>query len=144
MNVGKVGAILFRTSTSDQLEISPETQVKESLVLAEQVGYSIPSEHIIGCDWASETFWDSPTMDRLKDLVRAGAISGIFQYDADRGPSKPIHRLLYGLCARSTGYVSFAATVKSQLAKWARSWSSCPHGPKKSRSTALSGAPEMA
>ena len=99
MNVGKVGAILFRTSTSDQLEISPETQVKESLVLAEQVGYSIPSEHIIGCDWASETFWDSPTMDRLKDLVRAGAISGIFQYDADRGPSKPIHRLLYrALC----------------------------------------------
>ncbi len=99
MNAGKVGAILFRTSTSDQLEISPETQVKESLVLAEQVGYSIPSEHIIGCDWASETFWDSPTMDRLKDLVRAGAISGIFQYDADRGPSKPVHRLQYrALC----------------------------------------------
>ena len=96
---GRVGAILFRTSTSDQLEISPDTQVKESTVMAEQMGYSIPSDHIIGCDWASETFWDSPTMERLKDLVRSGAISGIFQYDADRGPSKPVHRLLYrALC----------------------------------------------
>jgi len=96
---GRVGAILFRTSTSDQLEISPDTQVKESTVMAEQMGYSIPSDQIFGCDWASETFWDSPTMERLKDLVRSGAISGIFQYDADRGPSKPVHRLLYrALC----------------------------------------------
>ena len=66
---GNVGAILFRTSTSDQLEISPETQVKESLALAEQMGYYIPSDYIIGCDWASETFWDSPTMERLKELI---------------------------------------------------------------------------
>ena len=35
---GRVGAILFRTSTSDQLEISPDTQVKESTVMAEQTG----------------------------------------------------------------------------------------------------------
>ncbi len=99
MNGEKVGAILFRTSTSDQLEISPDTQVKESSALADQTGYSIPSDYVIGCDWASETFWDSPTMERLKELVRFGAISGIFQYDADRGPSKPVHRLLYrALC----------------------------------------------
>ena len=96
---GKVGAILFRTSTSDQLEISPETQIQESTTLAEQMGFTIPSDHIIGCDWASETFWDSPTMERLKELVRSEAISGIFQYDADRGPSKPVHRLQYrALC----------------------------------------------
>ncbi len=95
----KVGAILFRTSTSDQLEISPDTQVKESSALADQTGYSIPSENVMGCDWASETFWDSPTMERLKELVRSEAISGIFQYDADRGPSKPVHRLQYrALC----------------------------------------------
>ena len=50
---GKVGAILFRTSTSDQLEISPETQVKESSALADQTGYSIPSDYVIGCDCAS-------------------------------------------------------------------------------------------
>jgi len=99
MNVGKVGAILFRTSTSDQLEISPDTQVKEPSALADQTGYSIPSDYVIGCDWASESFWDSPTMERLKELVRSGDISGIFQYDADRGPSKPVHRLLYrALC----------------------------------------------
>ena len=49
---GKVGAILYRTSTSDQLEISPDTQVKESSALADQTGYSIPSDYVIGCDWA--------------------------------------------------------------------------------------------
>ena len=32
---GDVGAVLFRTSNSNQLEFSPETQVKESLELAE-------------------------------------------------------------------------------------------------------------
>ncbi len=90
---GKVGAILFPTSTSDQLEISPDTQIRESMAMADREGCYIPSDYVIGCDWASETFWDSPTMERLKELIRSGAIIGVFQYDADRGPSKPVHRL---------------------------------------------------
>ena len=91
-------AIWWRVSTDDQREISPDTQIQESLALAEQQGYYVPSENIIGTDWHSLSVWDSPPMERLKSLIRHKA-NPIFMYDADRGPSKPVHRLLFrGLC----------------------------------------------
>ena len=38
-------------------------------------------------------------MERLKEWVRSEAISGIFQYYTERGPSKHVHRLQYrALC----------------------------------------------
>ncbi|MEE9262765.1 MAG: recombinase family protein, partial [Dehalococcoidia bacterium] len=90
----KIGAIWWRVSSDDQLETSPDTQIQEALALAQQEGYQIPQEHILGTDWHSLSVWESPPMERLKELVRTHAIKGIFMYDADRGPSKPAHRLL--------------------------------------------------
>ena len=59
--------------------------------LAEQEGYDIPPENEIGIDWGSLSVWDSPAMERLKALIRDRSINAVFLYDADRGPSKPVH-----------------------------------------------------
>lgn len=92
-------AIWWRISTDDQREISPDTQIQEALALAQQEGYQVPREHVIGTDWGSLEVWESPPMQRLRELIRNRAISAVFMYDADRGPSKPAHRLLFrALC----------------------------------------------
>lgn len=67
--------------------------------MAHQEGYEAPPEYIIGGNWHSLSVWDSPAMERLKDLIRQKAIATIFMYDSDRGPSKPAHRLFFrALC----------------------------------------------
>ena len=94
-----MGCTWWRVSTEDQSEISPETQIREALALAKSEGFDIPKEHILGTDWGSLSVWESPPMERLKELVRGGSIQRLYMYDADRGPSKPVHRLfLRALC----------------------------------------------
>ncbi|MCH7656047.1 MAG: recombinase family protein [Chloroflexi bacterium] len=87
-------ALWWRISTDDQREISPETQVSEARSLAEHEGFAVPEAYVLGTDWHSLSVWESPPMERLKELIRSGAITALFMYDADRGPSKPVHRLL--------------------------------------------------
>ncbi|MEE9199587.1 MAG: recombinase family protein [Dehalococcoidia bacterium] len=99
MGNGKVAAIWWRVSTDDQREISPDTQIREASALAKQEGYEVPEEYVLGTDWHSLSVWESPPMERLKELVRSRAIQGLFMYEPDRGPSKPVHRLLFrALC----------------------------------------------
>ena len=47
----KPAAIWWRVSTDDQQEISSDTQIGEAL--AEQEGYNVPPENVIGTDWKS-------------------------------------------------------------------------------------------
>jgi site-specific DNA recombinase len=94
-NGGKpLAAIWWRVSTEAQKEISPDTQVKEALALAQTEGYEVPQDYIIGTDWHSLSVWESPAMERVKALIRQREIQAVFMYDADRAPSKPAHRLL--------------------------------------------------
>jgi site-specific DNA recombinase len=60
-------------------------------------------EYIIGTDWHSLSVWESPAMGRLKELVRSRTIHAIFMYDADRGPAKPAHRLLFRAMCEERG-----------------------------------------
>ena len=99
----KTAAIWWRVSTDEQREISPDTQTGEALALAEQEGYNVPPENIIGTDWSSLSVWNSPTMGQLKALVLGRAITAIFMYDADRGPSKPAHRLMFWALCQENG-----------------------------------------
>ena len=85
----KVALIWWRVSTDDQLEISPETQIQEAKALAEKEGYQVPDEYIVGTDWSCST------MARAKELISRKAVSAVLTYDADRGPSTPVHRLLF-------------------------------------------------
>jgi hypothetical protein len=82
-------------STEDQKTISPATQRTQALAFAEGEDFQVPEDYILGTDWHSLSVWESPSMERLKALIRSGAVHAIFMYDADRGPSKPAHRLLF-------------------------------------------------
>ena len=98
----KPAAIWWRISTDDQREISPNTQIREALALAEQEGYQVPPHHIVGTDWASLEVWHSPPMSKLKELVTGGIVDAVFMYHSDRLPSKPAHRLAFrALCEES-------------------------------------------
>ena len=99
----KIAAIWWRVSTDDQREISPDTQIQQSLALAKQEGYEVPPENIIGTDWHSLSVWDSPAMARIRALIHEKAISAIFLYEPDRGPSKPAHRLLFRASCEENG-----------------------------------------
>ena len=90
----KPAAIWWRVSTDDQKEISPETQIREAKALATQEGFEALDEYVIGTDWHSLSVWDSPAMLKLRSLITEDAISAVVMYDADRGPSKPAHRLM--------------------------------------------------
>ncbi len=98
-----IAAIWWRVSTDDQREISRDTQVKEALALAQQQGYEVPKEYILGTDWHSLSVWESPPMESLKELIRGRRIQAIFMYDPDRGPSRPVHRLLFRALAQECG-----------------------------------------
>mgnify|MGYP001558872923 CR=1 FL=1 len=103
MMESRTGAIWWRTSTDDQKEMSPETQVREGRELAEREGYQVPEEYVLGTDWHSLSVWESPPMERLKELIRSHAIHAIFLYDPDRSPSKPAHRLLFRALCEENG-----------------------------------------
>jgi hypothetical protein len=94
-NGGKPLALVWwRVSTEPQKEISWETQTREAATLADKDGFYVPPEFVIGTDWASLEVWDSPPMERVKGFIRGRNVHALYMYDADRGPSKPAHRLL--------------------------------------------------
>ena len=96
-------AIWWRVSTDDQKEISPETQINAARALAIEEGLETPEKYIIGTDWHSLSVWDSPAMLQLRGLIAQGAISAVVMYDADRGPSKPAHRLMMRALCEENG-----------------------------------------
>ena len=101
----KSGAVWWRVSTDDQREISPETQIKEALILAAEEGFQVPDDYVLGTDWHSLSVWNSPAMERLKDLIRSRMVQAVFMYDPDRGPSKPAHRLLLRALCEEQGVI---------------------------------------
>jgi len=99
----RIAAIWWRVSRPDQLELSPETQISACLSLAEADEYQVPEEHVTGSDWGSLTVWDSPAMQRLKDLVASGAVPRLYMYDPDRLPSRPVHRMMFRAMVQEFG-----------------------------------------
>lgn len=41
---------------------SPEGQIAEARKLAQEHGFDVPDDYVIGTDWGSEFVWDSPPM----------------------------------------------------------------------------------
>ena len=102
---GEDAVAWWRTSTDDQGETSPDTQIREALALAVKEGYRVPEEYILGTDWHSLSVWESPPMETLKSLIRERAVKAVFMYDTDRGPAKPAHRLLFRALCEEYGVV---------------------------------------
>ncbi len=65
-----IAAILWRVSTPGQLELSPETQKRESLKALQALGYVVPEERIIGGDWHSLDTLEWPVMQTLLSWMR--------------------------------------------------------------------------
>ena len=59
-------------------------------------------------------------MEQLKELIRTEAVRAIFMYDADRGPSKPAHRLLFRALCEEHGVQTSACTGRCPMARWVR------------------------
>ena len=95
-------AVWWRVSTDSQ-DTSPDTQIADALGLAKSEGYHVPPDYIIGADWHSLSVWSSPPMDKLKALILQRSINAVFLYDADRGPSKPLHRLMFQALCEDNG-----------------------------------------
>jgi len=95
MKATEPAAVWWRVSTDDQREISSETQIHEAKAMAAEEGYTVPDEYVLGTDWHSLSVWDSPSMEKLKDLIRSEQVQAVFMYEPDRSPSKPAHRLLF-------------------------------------------------
>ena len=102
-NHERIAAIWWRVSTDDQREVSPATQRSEALTLAHQDGFQVPQGFIIGTDWHSLSVWDSPPMNRLRELIRNREIRAVYVYHPDRLPSKPAHRLLFRALCEENG-----------------------------------------
>jgi DNA invertase Pin-like site-specific DNA recombinase len=88
------GAVLWRVSTGEQKKVSPQTQINGALELAREDGIEIPPEYILGTDWHSLSFWDSPDIQKLREVIRSQFIQFLYVYHPDRLPDKPAHRLL--------------------------------------------------
>jgi site-specific DNA recombinase len=77
-------AIWWRVSTRNQLELSPETQIKESRALLEANGYSVPEEYVIGAEWHSLDTLQCPQLQTLLSWVNKGEIQAIGMVNSDR------------------------------------------------------------
>lgn len=79
-----IAAIWWRVSTRGQLELSPETQIKESRALLESQGYTVPDKYVIGADWHSLDTLQCPQMQTLLGWVSHAEIQAIGMINSDR------------------------------------------------------------
>ena len=79
-----LAAVWWRVSTPGQVELSPETQVKDSKVLLESQGYLVSGERIIGAVWHSLDTLECPEMQTLLSWVQHEEIHAIGMVNSDR------------------------------------------------------------
>jgi len=78
-------AIYCRVSTDSQERegTSLDTQVQQSLVKAQSLGWHVPPEYLIKEDWTGKDL-HRPGLARVFELARTGAISGLIIFTLDR------------------------------------------------------------
>ena len=77
-------AIWWRESTKAQLELSPETQIKESRAKLEAEGYVVPDDRIIGAVWHSLDTLECPEMQTLLSWMRQREVQAVGMINSDR------------------------------------------------------------
>ena len=96
-------AIWWRVSTAAQIDLSPDTQIKESAALLEAEGYSVPKEYIVGADWHSLNTLDCPEMQKLLGWMRTGEIQAVGMINSDRLSGEMAHKLAIMDIAKKAG-----------------------------------------
>ena len=103
-----IAGIWWRESTKAQLELSPETQIKESREKLEAEGYVVPEDRIIGAVWHSLDTLDCPEMQTLLSWMRQGEIQAVGMINSDRLSGEMAHKLAIIDIAKKHGVMLIA------------------------------------
>jgi site-specific DNA recombinase len=91
----KIAAIWCRVSTSDQRELSLDSQEVAVRKALENQGYQIPSDYVLKVDWSSLDLMSCPEFQQLRRWVADGSINAVGTLDRDRLQAQGLQRLIF-------------------------------------------------
>ena len=91
----RTAAIWCRVSTSDQRELSLDSQEDAVRKVLEEQGYHVPPEYVFKVDWSSLDLMSCPEFQRLRQLVANGSINAVGTLDRDRLQAQGLQRLIF-------------------------------------------------
>ena len=90
-----IAAIWCRVSTSDQRELSLDSQEDAVRKVLEEQGYRVPPEYVLKVDWSSLDLMSCPEFEQLRRLVANGRIDAVGTLDRDRLQAQGLQRLIF-------------------------------------------------
>ena len=99
----RTAAIWCRVSTSDQRELSLDSQEDAVRKVLEEQGYHVPPEYVFKVDWSSLDLMSCPEFQQLRRLVANGSITAAGTLDRDRLQAQGLQRLIFLTECRDLG-----------------------------------------
>ena len=91
----KVAAIWCRVSTSDQREMSLDSQEEAVRKVLDKQGLEAPPQYVLKVDWTSLDLMACPQFQQLRGWIASGEISAVGVLDRDRLQAQGLQRLLF-------------------------------------------------
>jgi DNA invertase Pin-like site-specific DNA recombinase len=91
----KIAAIWCRVSTSDQRELSLDSQEVAVRKALENQGYQIPPDYVLKVDWSSLDLMSCPEFQQLRRWVADGSVNAVGTLDRDRLQAQGLQRLIF-------------------------------------------------
>ena len=91
----KVAAIWCRVSTSDQREMSLDSQEEAVRKVLDKQGLEAPPQYVLKVDWTSLDLMACPQFQQLRRWIASGEISAVGVLDRDRLQAQGLQRLLF-------------------------------------------------
>ena len=95
VNQRKVAAIWCRVSTSDQRELSLDSQEVAVRKALKDQGYDTPAEYVLKVDWSSLDLMSCTEFQQLRRWVADGNIHAVGTLDRDRLQAQGLQRLIF-------------------------------------------------
>ena len=99
----KVAAIWCRVSTSDQREMSLDSQEEAVRKVLDKQGLEAPPRYVLKVDWTSLDLMACPQFQQLRGWIASGEISAVGVLDRDRLQAQGLH---YCFCRSAKSTVS--------------------------------------
>ena len=91
----KVAAIWCRVSTSDQRELSLDSQEIAARKALEAQGYDAPPQYVLTVDWSSMDLMSCPEFQQLRRWIADGTVQAMGTFDRDRLQAQGLQRLIF-------------------------------------------------
>jgi site-specific DNA recombinase len=91
----RIAAIWARVSTSDQRELSLDSQESAVKKILEAQGYQVPPEYVLKVDWTSLDLMSCPEFQLLRQWVADGTVQAMGTLDRDRLQAQGLQRLVF-------------------------------------------------